>query len=340
MKTRLPLFFLFVTLIGYSQTPISKYDSAAASVYAVLQSTPPIDQTPAVSGATTWTFTNFSSTESATDTHLAPTTSEQNIYPGTTSVATVTNGSNIRKVYTKKVANTLSITGVIAEGLTLNFITNNGLLGTFPLNYGYSNTDDVSGTYKYVDNANNYEGDFDGTLKVSADAYGTLVMNDFGAGAFNGSVTRLKSVQDLNLDYSFFSDFGKVTQTTYSYYDASNGNLVFRTNEVKLVVSFLSINESAFVMESLLLNPLSVDDANFSEGSLTISPNPTNDFLNLGLNNHAKLRSITISDISGRQVLKLNTNKKTVAVSQLKSGIYIVSVTTDNGILSRKFVKR
>ena len=52
------------------------------------------------------------------------------------------------------------------------------------------------------------------------------------------------------------------------------------------------------------------------------------------------MESVSIVDLSGRQVLNVKTNERKLTVDQLKSGLYIANIVTDKGVFSQKFVKQ
>lgn len=164
-------------------------------------------------------------------------------------------------------------------------------------------------------------------------------MNDLGEGAYSGAVTRLKTVQNLSLTY-MFPNVGNITQTSYYYYDANDGTLVFRTNTVHVVVSLIGVNETVTVMESFLSSPLSVSLNQFVSNDMKLIPNPVGDVLNIHLNQYEKVRAITLTDMSGRTVLTVNDNLTSVSVSNLQVGMYIANSTTDSGIYTKKFLKK
>jgi hypothetical protein len=333
MNIKLSLLFYVITLLGYSQTPIPNYESAPLSNYAIINNGIVIDQSP--SGANVvWDFLNLASTigNTTTDTYASPSPGETNTYPGTTSVITTTdNASGQNKYFTKNSSMTISITGATRPDLILNYSSDNALLGTFPMSYETSTTDAVAGNFSFT----TYNGTFTGTIDTQVDAYGTLNIPDLGNGVYNGSVTRLKSVQNLNLSLGFIS--GTAVLTFYNYYDASNGNLVFRTNTV---VMGSPINDTSTVMESLLSVTLGVNNSELSGNQLKIYPNPVTDVLNISTNSSIVMRSVKIRDISGREVIKVEGNNTSLSVSHLQSGLYIATITTQKGTAIKKFIKK
>lgn len=66
-------------------------------------------------------------------------------------------------------------------------------------------------------------------------------------------------------------------------------------------------------------------------------PNPTSDILNIKSN--SEIQSIEVFDISGR---KMNTelNGHKVDVSHLSSGSYTIIITSKDGNVSEKFIKK
>lgn len=72
--------------------------------------------------------------------------------------------------------------------------------------------------------------------------------------------------------------------------------------------------------------------------SLRIYPNPTKDFINIEmLNSSLKDYSLTITDVSGRALLK-SKNAKRINVSSLENGIYFGTVAIDDLKATKKFI--
>lgn len=339
MKTKLLYLFLSIPAMIFSQVPIPNYYSVQGSHFALVTSSSPIDQS-ATGAGLTWNFNTFSQVDTDIDTYAAPEPAELSTYPGTTTVLTVTNSaSEENKILTKNVAGQVSITGISrvedGDNIILNYSTTNALIGTFPMGYGTTNSGTVAGTFAYVAAS----GTFTGTNNTAVDAYGTLSMNDLGEGAYSGAVTRLKTEQNLNLSIPPFS--GTATQTTYTYYDDSDGKLVFRTSDLNISVPIFGINETISLMESLLpLSTLNIAENNLESRELTIVPNPVKDVLNIHLSQNETISSIVLIDLSGRQVLSINDHLTSISVSNLKAGMYIANIATDKGAYSKKILKK
>jgi hypothetical protein len=80
------------------------------------------------------------------------------------------------------------------------------------------------------------------------------------------------------------------------------------------------------------------DVSEIDKGDVKVYPNPTNDFLYL--NNLVNSTSVSIVDVSGRQVYNKQILENTIDVSKLKAGIYFMQINTGAGKSIYKFVKK
>lgn len=334
MKKTLLLFTSLISTIIFAQAPINDFFSVPNSSYAIVNDAT-LDQS-ATGANLTWNFTDFTSIGVNTDTYSAPTSGELSTYPGTTEVLTVsTSGGGESKIYAKDMAGTFSLTGAGGTDVDLNYVTDNALVGTFPLNYNDTNNDAVSGTFT----GQGISGTFTGTITSTVDAYGTLNMNDLGQGAYSGSVTRLKVVQNLSLTY-IFPNVGTAAQTSYYYYDDNNGNLVFKSNTIQIVVAIAGINETTTLFESFLGTTLSTNDFNLASPEIQLFPNPVEDQLIVKPNNSVNITAMFVTDLNGRVIISKDTFQEELDTSILQSGMYILSIETDSGIITKKFLKK
>lgn len=86
--------------------------------------------------------------------------------------------------------------------------------------------------------------------------------------------------------------------------------------------------------------PLAVTEAHTKNSSFKAYPNPVHDILNI--DSQAKVKSISIIDLSGKTVLssEINQNQFNINLSRLSSGAYILSAQTENGLQSVKVIKK
>lgn len=316
MKTKLHLLLCFITFLGYSQTDIEQLHSPNASQFAIVTGT--IDQS--ASGAnTSWDFTSLSTTATVlTDTYVdTPPTSTIETANGSTITSTIDLNTN---------GGVVSVTSALSSGVQLNY-TDPALIGAFPLSFGYTSTDDVEGTF-----SGPISGDVLDTssIDVSVDAWGNLKV-----GTFDGEVTRLKIIQNLNLSALGGLVTPTGTQTSYFYYDANSNNLIFRTT--RLQIPYAGIDDSG--MDILLSHTLSNKEFLETQVNVELLENPVKNILEFKVSDFVNVSDITILDVTGKLVIKSNTNALSVNVNHLKPGLFFAFIKTDIGVITKKFVK-
>lgn len=332
MKKALLFAVLLTAHLIFAQTPISDFFSVPNSNYAIVTDAE-LDQS--LAGANvTWNFTNFTAVGMNTDTYASPTASELAAYPGTTEVLIITADN---KVFAKDIASTFSVTGAGALDVDLNYINDNALIGTFPLNYNYDNTDNVEGTFS----AMGVNGTFSGTIQATVDAYGTLNINDVGEGAYSGNVTRLKTIQNIDLSISGLPfPVGVATQISHYYYDNSTNNLVFRSNTITVSAPLAGIDQTTTLLESFLEITLSSNEVELTSNDLQIFPNPVEETMVIKLNNTADVKAMFVTDLNGRIIISRNSFQENIETNILQSGMYILSIETQAGVMTKKFLKK
>ncbi|WP_136479835.1 T9SS type A sorting domain-containing protein [Cognatitamlana onchidii] len=335
MKTKL-LHLLFLMPICLSGQSINQFFSLPSTQYAVVTTSTTLDQS-AKGENVNWVFNNLiASGTTSTDAYkdISPSDPEAIAFPFTNILLTTTDTSTEEiKLYALEAANVVDVTGLEQMDLTLQY-SDLGFVGTFPYAYNTSNNgNSISGNFAY----SGVSGTFTGTMTTTVDAYGALSMNDVGGGAYSGTVTRLELIQQVELFVGI--KVGDLTQTSYHYYDNSSGDLVFRTTNVEVTSGIIG-NQSFTIMESLIMSPLSTDS--FDSQTLAgfrLKMNPVGNELSFYLNESLKVHEVLIYDIQGRLVLKRPATH-TIQVNQLKSGWYHIALRTDQGVLSKTFIKK
>jgi len=82
--------------------------------------------------------------------------------------------------------------------------------------------------------------------------------------------------------------------------------------------------------------PLSSDS--FFKNNFSIYPNPVNNVLNISVKNEMTINNLSITDLNGR-VVSTSSSSTSIDVSNLSSGVYFVSIETNEGKGTSKFVK-
>ena len=78
---------------------------------------------------------------------------------------------------------------------------------------------------------------------------------------------------------------------------------------------------------------------NYRNSAFTVFPNPSNGMINLDID-EIEIQSVNITDLTGKTVfLNRETQQNRIDISELKSGIYFVTVKTINGRFTTKILK-
>jgi hypothetical protein len=321
-----------MNFFSWAQSPIASFYVQDNSMYKIIESAAGIDQS-ATGANTNWSYTDLLQIGSSVEVNQTPTSAQITTYPNSNKVtvnsSTVGATTTDSELFSKNTNNQVSITGLSNPYITLNFSTNNALVGTFPMNYGYTNSDTMAGTYVY----GTYSGTFSGTMNTAVDAYGILNLIIDGVQSSH-TVTRLKVVQNITLNYSIFPNVGTIVQTIYNYYEAGNSSPVFRSTESVVNVPLQGIVDQTITQMEKFDGILS--NNTFDAHQSLAYPNPVRDLLYLS--NQATTK-ITLTDMRGRIVLSRVNPAQTIDVSSLENGLYLLEIQTAQGTQIQKILK-
>lgn len=337
MKIKLLLSLLVLTTVGFAQHQVNSFYGINGFVSTDVTTATTLNHG---TGGTnqTWTFSGFLPLGTSTYTYVAPTATEISTYPGTNEVIVTTAAATEGRMFTKNAGATVSITGLSSPGLVINCNggsggSGNATLGAFPMVYPFTNTDSsVSGNYSYGTNS----GTFSGSLTTTVDGYGVLNLPDSG---YTGNVTRLKTVLSVTLYLSIFP-VGTASQTTYAYYDPTDtsNNFKFRSVNTVVVASAAGIDENNTTLE-LGVPLLGTND--FALHSIWIQ-NPVQNAIEINASNEIDNANISVTDMLGKTIyqMKNETINGTFEIPvSLTKGIYLITIGTENGSITKKIIK-
>lgn len=88
------------------------------------------------------------------------------------------------------------------------------------------------------------------------------------------------------------------------------------------------------------VDELGVNNVNSTENTVIIYPNPTSSVLNLQPNKGIILESVTLYNLQGSELLHFNKKMEQLNLEKLSSGVYILTIKTDRGILNKQLIKK
>jgi hypothetical protein len=109
-------------------------------------------------------------------------------------------------------------------------------------------------------------------------------------------------------------------------------------NTVSFSVVFDNFVVRASATDTLLQN----DTFDLTSTNFSVSPNPTTDFITVSNLENILVNAISITDLNGRVVKQnsySNVTNVQVNVSDLASGVYLMSITSEKGTTTKKIIK-
>ena len=92
----------------------------------------------------------------------------------------------------------------------------------------------------------------------------------------------------------------------------------------------------------ITMQSLTLSQDDFQINDFDISPNPANTNFTISMPNFTENATVNVYDVLGKKVFasKLNSITSTIDVSQWNSGIYLVRVSTENAMHTKRLVKQ
>ena len=120
---------------------------------------------------------------------------------------------------------------------------------------------------------------------------------------------------------------------------ATTGGTATAPNSGSAIGTFDNIVVRATSTDTLL----AVDSIVLTEDTFSISPNPANEIIKISNNMNININSISITDLNGRIVKTekvSNVANIEINVSDLTTGMYLMNINSDKGIVTKKIMKK
>lgn len=111
---------------------------------------------------------------------------------------------------------------------------------------------------------------------------------------------------------------------------------------VRIGINCVSDDQFGFAVDDFIVTAASLSTDDFFRNTFTMFPNPAKDVLNISANDAVAMNTITVTDINGRTVKQQNiagVSSTQVNVADLNTGMYFISIETEQGKGTAKFMK-
>ena len=137
-----------------------------------------------------------------------------------------------------------------------------------------------------------------------------------------------------------FSNTGELLEAHNCYSDTA-GNPPFRAITFADATNGYVVGDYGIIYKNSTGTMQNLGIAEFDKSdNITISPNPTSDLITIINKNSTPINSITITDINGRNIFETRTANTTLDVSSLSKGVYLVQLSSSEGITTKKLIKK
>ena len=127
------------------------------------------------------------------------------------------------------------------------------------------------------------------------------------------------------------------TQQTRTFTAATTGTYYFIfNNATAIVATATSLRLDTVVLTSVL------GTNDFLSSKFSVYPNPANNVINFSNDASAVVSLVEMTDLNGRTIksAKVNGIEGQISVSDLATGMYMMKITTDQGVATKKIVKQ
>ncbi len=135
-------------------------------------------------------------------------------------------------------------------------------------------------------------------------------------------------------------NLGLTTQSNYAYTPGTPAITAYPINAAVANVNYV-LNTQTLITTILCGGLIGIDEAN-EEGAVMISPNPATEhvFIRSDLGN---ITEVCATDMEGRVAFRsemINAKETKIDLSSLSAGMYMITVTTENGSFVRKIIRQ
>lgn len=158
---------------------------------------------------------------------------------------------------------------------------------------------------------------------------------------FISPFSNLSALWFTSPDVGYINNAGGISKTI----DGGNTWAVQNMNVPAIVqdIQFASANVGYVVTDAKLYKTVNGGEVmsileNEMAANILVFPNPAREFISVSFPN-GRIQSIEIYNVVGQKVIPVSNNFEKIYLSKIPSGIYILSIETDKGVVTKRLIK-
>jgi hypothetical protein len=170
----------------------------------------------------------------------------------------------------------------------------------------------------------------------------TMAYKLTGSTAFTANYDTMKfirKIRTIDWDWKVITTSpGEWPIVDTTVYFTKNANQI---NKIKFTRYYAASDRQVIVFNKTKYDALAVNEAIKNKLQVSVYPNPATENLFVELDSKIKTAQINISDLSGKSIINTKlSNQNNIDISGLQLGMYMLTVSTENGSETVKFIKQ
>lgn len=160
----------------------------------------------------------------------------------------------------------------------------------------------------------------------------TIVGVTHYSGGFNFPLPVAKAKIIISTDLG--ETWSEISPEMLSYPFTETSAFTFAEDEVSV---YLNVQDLGLIKYNIDLMTLSVNSEILKNNTVELYPNPTKN--NFSVNTDDAIMAVTIYNIAGQEIKKVNNPNYNIDVSDLATGVYLIKVKTSKGTITKRLLK-
>ncbi|MCW4470175.1 T9SS type A sorting domain-containing protein [Flavobacterium sp. MFBS3-15] len=172
-------------------------------------------------------------------------------------------------------------------------------------------------------------------VKSLSNSYG---LENYQVGIYTGT-----GAPSASSDFTLLPGAGSLT-APYPTWELKTFSLDAYANQtIRVGIHCTSVNAYFFMVDDFKVTTATVAGVNDNLASqFSVYPNPSSGVVTISNKNNILIEGISISDINGRTVKQINAGNVTetqVTITDLAAGVYLMTLSSDKGSMTKKIIK-